>query len=269
MPALSTVTTAYLGALDAPPATTRQRRWALADLAAFAAAHLGHPDPPAAAVLTPPVLSAWLAPGTSVATTRAKASAVRALTTFAAAHQLLPPAPDLDAVLRRPAPAPPAPNHSAGRLLLTAAAHDAPWGVPAPIWTRFAAHVHLLAATGATEAALAGAALDDLTGANTTLTLPGADPCPLPIRTRAALTDWLAVRAGAAATLQGSDPRALWLRLHPGTDRRTGRIAPAGLPISARGLRLSFTVVRDTLAATDPRLTDVSVKDVRALGRTP
>ncbi|WP_448629485.1 hypothetical protein [Cellulomonas soli] len=68
---LSDVVRRYLEDLEASPATRRQRRWALEDLATFAAEHLDGPDPSAADVLREEVLEAWLVrPGRVVARLR-------------------------------------------------------------------------------------------------------------------------------------------------------------------------------------------------------
>jgi hypothetical protein len=141
-----------------------------------------------------------------------------------------------------------------------------PWGVPPAVWARFAAHVHLLAATGAGENDLARLRVEDLGHGNEVVTLrTGAVRLSDPARRTVDV--WLAARAAVVRQLEGTDPAALWIRIHPGKDPRTGVIAPAGLAISARGLRLSFQSVRAALAAEDPRVADVTVRDVRALGR--
>ncbi|WP_449385241.1 hypothetical protein [Cellulomonas soli] len=268
---LSDVVRRYLEDLEASPATRRQRRWALEDLATFAAEHLDGPDPSAADVLREEVLEAWLVrPGESgrtpaVATSRARASAARALTRYAVEHRLLVPVDD-GTGLRLPAPAPAEVDRPAGLLLLDTAAGPAPWGVPVSIWARFSAHVHLLASTGAAERELAMVTLDALGPQLRSIRLPERGTVELGERAARSLTRWLSLRTAAVESLQGSDPRTLWIRLHPGKDHRTGVIAPAGLTISSRGLRLSFGTVRDALGAADPRLAGVTVRDVRALG---
>ncbi|MGN8245626.1 hypothetical protein ACTHAM_002750 [Cellulomonas soli] len=268
---LSEVVQRYLADLEASPATRRQRRWALDDLLAFAADHAGRPGPAAAQVLREDVLQTWIArPGESgqapsVASARARASAARALTRYAVEHRLLTPADD-GPELRLPAPAPAGVDRGAGVLLLDRAAGPPPWAVPAAIWARFSAHVHLLAATGAAERELALVTLDALGPQLRSIRLPELGVVELGDRATRSLTRWLSVRNAAVESLQGSDPRTLWIRLHPGKDHRTGAIAPAGLTISSRGLRLSFGTVRDALGATEPRLAGATVRDVRALG---
>lgn len=251
--------TAYLDQLTASPATVRQRRWSLHDLTDFAGSGPAAGDIRVA--LDPQALGDWLAEraaGSSVATQRARASAARALVEFAQRRQLVQ---DLDAPGKALAlPTPPRADRDAdrGRRLLAATAHGAPRAVPAPIWARFTAHVHLLAATGMREDALARLRVSDVQGA------PGPALAPSDAARRS-LQVWLEVRADAVARLQGSDPGALWVRLHAAVDRRTGLTVPAGLAISPRGLRLSFSTVRDALAAQGHAVADVSVRDVRAV----
>ncbi|GAA3822321.1 hypothetical protein [Cellulomonas soli] len=268
---LNSVIGRYMSDLEASPATRRQRRWAFEDLVAFVATRFDTPSPAADLVLREDVLHAWLErPGESghapsVASARARASAARALTRYAVENRLLVPVAE-GPELRLPAPPPADRDRPAGALLLAAAAGPAPWGVPTSIWARFSAHVHLLAATGATERELALVTLAALGPQNRSIRVPELGVVELGDRAARSLTRWLALRAATVESLQGSDPQTLWIRLHPGKDHRTGVIAPAGLTISPRGLRLSFGTVRDVLGSTDPRLASVTVRDVRALG---
>jgi hypothetical protein len=89
----------------------------------------------------------------------------------------------------------------------------------------------------------------------------------LPEPARTALSGWLADRAVLASLLRGSDPGALWLRVRPSTDLRTGALRPAGLPLSDRGLRLAFTTTLAVLALEDRDLEDLSTAAVRAYAR--
>lgn len=263
---LRAATAQYLTSLDKAPATVRSRRWALADLAVFAAERTGHADPTCELALDPDLLTEWINQPQSVAASRAKAATARALSAFLTEHALLRAAPPA-ATLTLPAPTPAAVDLRGARHLLAAAAGDLPYGVPRHVWFRFSAHVHLLATTGIAEEALAQLRIADLSPQRDAITIAGATTYPLPDLTRHAVSAWLEVRTEAVNSLQGSDPHALWIRLHPGKDRRTGHIAPAGMPISARGLRLSFTTVRDELALENPTVAAVTVRDVRALGR--
>ncbi|GEA88751.1 hypothetical protein [Cellulomonas cellasea] len=261
----------YLAGLEGSASTQRQRRWALRDLCEHAeeagrgAAH---------DALQPEALAAWLtareAPEdgrpASVAGVRARASAARALTEFVRSHHLVPGLADPADALSRPDTAAAVHDPRAGRYLLSMASSGSPWGVPAAVWARFSAHVHLLAATGAGENDLARLRVEDLAPGHDAVTLR-TGTVPLSDPARRSLDVWLAARTDVVRRLSGSDPAALWIRIHPGKDRRTGVIAPAGLAISARGLRLSFQTVRAALAAEDPRVAEVSVRDVRALGR--
>ena len=97
----------------------------------------------------------------------------------------------------------------------------------------------------------------------------GLDPrsWALPEPARTALNGWLRDRAVLAALLQGTDPGALWLRVRPSTDLRTGALRPAGLPVSDRGLRLAFTTTLTVLALEDPGLGDLSTANLRAYAR--
>ena len=261
---LSALSGTYLAQLEGSDATRRQRRWALDDLAAFAGAHLDDDDPPAERALANDLLTVWLATPQSTASVRAKAGAVRALTAFAADRHLV----DVGAQsLRRPVAPPATVDQTGGRLLLAAATEQPPFRIPARLWLRFAAHVHLLAATGAREDALAALRVDDVSGSRAVVDTARIGPVLLDDPARHAVTAWLVARADVTATLEGSDPTALWIRLRPGTNRRTGALAPAGLAISARGLRLAYTTIRDALGVQDPRVATVHVRDVRALGR--
>lgn len=261
----------YLEALEASESTRRQRRWALRDLCEYAA-EAGRSD--AGEALHPESLAAWLAAretpqdgrAASVAGVRARASAARAITDFARERRLVPGLPDLGDALSRPDTVAAVHDPRVGRLLLSRVSQGSPWGVPAAVWARFCAHVHLLAATGARENDLARLRVEDLAARYDAVHLP-VGTVALPDAARRSLDVWVAARSGVIRQLEGSDPLALWIRIHPGKDPRTGVIAPAGLAISARGLRLSFQTVRAALAAEDPRIADVSVRDVRALGR--
>lgn len=270
-PTIHDVTDRYLAGLEASASTQRQRRWALRDLCEHAEeAGRGH----AQDALQPEALAAWLAARetpedgrpASVAGVRARASAARALTEYVRDHHLVPGLADVGDALSRPDTAAAVHDPRAGRYLLSMASSGSPWGVPAAVWARFSAHVHLLAATGAGENDLARLRVEDLGPRRDVVTLR-AGSMPLPDPARRSLEVWLAARSDVVRRLSGSDPAALWIRIHPGKDRRTGVIAPAGLAISARGLRLSFQTVRAALAAEDPRVAEVSVRDVRALGR--
>lgn len=273
MTAYTVASARYLADLDASPATRRQRAWALADLTGYVTERFAPRSPSLEEVLRDDVLQAWRdRPGesgaaASVASARARASAARALTRWAVENRLVPAAAEDG--LELPAAPPAIVDRTAGAQLLAVAAGPAPWGVPVAIWARFSAHVHLLAATGAPERDLALLTLDALEADSTVVRLPGHAPLALDDRTSRSVSRWLVHRAAAVASLEGSDPRTLWIRLHPGKDHRTGAIAPAGLTISARGLRLSFGTVRDALGARDPRVADVGVRDVRALGMPP
>ncbi|MFI2752083.1 hypothetical protein ACGIF2_01435 [Cellulomonas sp. P22] len=260
-PDVEDLVSAYLDQLAASPATVRQRRWALRDLADFAASSPGGRD--ARAALEPQALGDWLADragGSTVATQRARASAARALVEFARKRRLVP---DLDVpgkVLALPTPPPADRDADRGRRLLAATSHGAPRAVPPAIWARFTAHVHLLAAVGQREDELARLRVSDVQGDLGLVRAPSD-------AARRALQGWLEVRADAVSRLQGSDPGALWVRLHAAVDRRTGLTVPAGLAISRRGLRLSFATVRDALAAQGHPVADVTVRDVRAVAR--
>lgn len=265
------VTERYLANLEGSTSTLRQRRWALRDLGEYATetGRTGAGD-----ALHPDALAAWLTAReqpvdgrtASVAGVRARAGAARALTEFVRTHHLAPAIPEAGDALTRPDTAAAVHDPRAGRYLLSMTSSGAPWGVPAAVWARFAAHVHLLAATGAGENDLARLRVEDLSPAHDEVRLrTGA--VALPDHSRHAIEAWLSARTDVVRLLTGSDPGALWVRIHPGKDRRTGVIAPAGLAISARGLRMSFQTVRAALAAEDPRVAEVSVRDVRALGR--
>lgn len=250
----------------------RQRRWALRDLLAFLATRAEPGHLPGRALLDPDLLAAWVAHAASdpaapasQAGLRARASAARALDGFARTHDLLGRG-DVPASAVLTLAAPPAPSdvdRSAARLLLTVAAGAAPWPVHPGVWARFAAHAHLAAVTGAGEGALAALTTADLF---TTGSPVAAD---LGDRTRLTVARWVTVRTALVADLQGSDPGALWLRVHPSTNPRTGKVAPAGLAITARGLRLAFTHMVVAAAGVDDRVATVRPRDLRALGREP
>ncbi|WP_170131477.1 hypothetical protein [Quadrisphaera granulorum] len=380
--ALARLVEDYLATLGATsPSTQRQRTWALRELLAHA------PASPTAALAPVPV-RAWLDtaatadPPASLPGLRARASAVRALTQHAEHTGAVPPgtAASLAGVLRMPAPPlAPGPDPDPVRRLLIKAHPDArPLAVHPAVWTRFCAHVHLLALTGEREDVMAGLRLRDVAAAppdtpehsahdtpiehflqtadaseshtrqggvdsrssdgshidGESVTPPlfddsptsshtssqgdvpygdvsqGADSDPgdagdvvlderaadgwparshrtapavathvrieaglaprswkLPEPARTALSGWLADRAVLASLLRGSDPGALWLRVRPSTDLRTGALRPAGLPLSDRGLRLAFTTTLSVLALEDRDLEDLSTAAVRAYAR--
>ena len=259
----------YLDQLEGSQSTVRQRRWALRDLLAYAGSQHGPALMSAPSLLEPDLLTAWVARAqndpvapASQAGLRARAGAARALDCFARAQHLLGPGeatPSADLTLAAP-PNPAETDLASARYLLTVAAGVAPWPVHPGVWARFAAHAHLSAATGAGETALAGMTTGDLADA-------GGSSTALSDRSRLTVERWLEVRAGLVDELQGSDPAALWLRVHPSTNRRTGQVAAAGLAITARGLRLAFTHMVAAAAGVDARVASVRPRDLRALGR--
>ncbi|RYV50094.1 hypothetical protein [Pengzhenrongella frigida] len=271
MPSAQGLVEVYLGQLEGAESTVRQRRWALRDLLAFVAEQGEPAHLTGRMLLDPELLTAWVtraandpdAPA-SQAGLRARAGAARALDGFARAQNLL--GPDVHAPAPLTLAAPPGPaktDRSAARHLLTVAAGAAPWPVHPGVWARFAAHAHLAAVTGSGEGALAALTVHDLTA---TGSLPGVE---LDDRARLTVARWVGVRTALVADLQGSDPGALWLRVHPSTNPRTGKIAPAGLAITARGLRMAFTHMVAAAAAVDDRVATVRPRDLRALGREP
>lgn len=387
--ALSRLVDGYLATLGATsPSTQRQRTWALRELVARVDA--SGPSSPAA-VLAPDPVRAWLdsaataEPPASLPGLRARASAVRALTQHAETTGAVPvgTAAALAGVLRMPAPPlAPGPDPDPVRRLLVKAHPDArPLAVHPAVWTRFCAHVHLLALTGEREDVMATLRLADVTTAapedprtapaaapsdapdtagtagtagtphtprpTPPTTSPHIDPVSgshvdgdavtpplfadephsgvsgvsgesdvsdvsdvvlapatvdagagwthldpagpggravvathvrvetglaprswkLPEPARTALSGWLADRAVLASLLRGPDPGALWLRVRPSTDLRTGALRPAGLPLSDRGLRLAFTTTLAVLALEDRDLEDLSTAAVRAYAR--
>ncbi len=287
----------YLDTLThASPSTVRQRRWALRELLAHVAGPDG-PEPlpgasPVATLLSPDTVTAWVdaaatdeARPASLPGLRARASAARALAGHAEELRLVP-AGTLDALatalaLPAPAPLPRTRGDQVRRLLALAVPDRYPGAVLPAVWARFCAHTHLLALTGAREDVMAGLALEavDAGGAGgtagsaslrnvTTVDLAGTHRWPLEGRARTAVGAWLDHRRAVVADLEGSDPRALWVRVRPASDRFGGALRPAGLRISDRGLRLSFTTTTALLALVDRGLDDVSVADVRAYGRS-
>ncbi|TXR56667.1 hypothetical protein [Quadrisphaera setariae] len=399
--ALSRLVEDYLATLGSTsPSTQRQRTWALRELLAWVEPS-GASSPTTA--LAPQPVRAWLDtaatadPPASLPGLRARAGAVRALTQHAETTGAVPvgTAAALAGVLRMPAPPlAPGPDPDPVRRLLIKAHPDArPLAVHPAVWTRFCAHVHLLALTGEREDVMATLRLadvttsaapsstpadttdsttdsrgtshsrsantsqdgGDLTGvrkdgfladAHTSPHPPHIDPVSgshidgdavtpplftenshdgsrpdsreglppegeesdaalapaavdagagwerpegwagtavathvrietglaprawkLPEPARTALSGWLADRTVLASLLRGSDPGALWLRVRPSTDLRTGALRPAGLPLSDRGLRLAFTTTLAVLALEDRDLEDLSTAAVRAYAR--
>lgn len=388
--AMSRLVESYLATLGATsPSTQRQRTWALREL--LAQMDTSGTSSPATALAPQPV-RAWLDtaatadPPASLPGLRARASAVRALTQHAEHTGAVPvgTAAALAGVLRMPAPPlAPGPDPDPVRRLLIKAHPDArPLAVHPAVWTRFCAHVHLLALTGEREDVMATLRLADVTTSGSShshpsrtsysdsdlthgevrekdahahtpagppgsphihpvsvshidgeavtppLFLDGSPASPpagspaaapeeapaeaeesdvalapeavdagagwerpqgwastavathvriqtglaprawkLPEPARTALSGWLADRAVLASLLRGSDPGALWLRVRPSTDLRTGALRPAGLPLSDRGLRLAFTTTLAVLALEDRDLEDLSTAAVRAYAR--
>ncbi|MCC2308389.1 hypothetical protein [Cellulomonas chengniuliangii] len=261
---LGEVVQMYLDRLDAAPSTVRQRRWALRDLQVFADDRAGTWGSTVAHALDAGTLSDWLASraDSTVSAQRARASAARALAAFLRDHLGATDLAEAKGSLALPAAPPAERSATRGRALLAATAAGRPRPVLPEVWARFVAHVGLLAATGAGEDALARLRVADAVGSS----VLGR---PVPDGARHAVQAWLEVRSEVVRGLQGSDPGSLWVRVHAGADRRTGHVAPAGLAISARGLRLSFTTVRDALAAVGHRVGDVQVRDVRAVAERP
>lgn len=257
----------YLAAqADRPASTTSVHRWALGGLAETWG------DEPLGSVLRDGGVVRWLTSPTgsgrepSPATVRQRAAAVRALLGFAVEHRMLD-AGTADAAgptLRRPATPPVQRPPEPATLLLERLAGSRPYGVSRDVWVRFRAHVRLLAATGAPERDLGRACVADVADDRASLQVAGVrhlldDP------TRHALAAWLPVRAGLVATLQGSPPAHLWVRVHPSVHPRTGAVAAVGMPITARGLRKAFTDVVAALAAADPRVAACTVGHLRTL----
>lgn len=243
----------------------RQRRWALADLVTYTALRT-HPRRPRVADVSAALLTQWVGAAGSVSSARARAAAARAL---------LGDAVPGDAVAvgvgRRPRgplsiahPSPVVGDADRGRLLLARLDAGPPPRFPQRLWVRFAAHTYLASATAAPERVLAHLPLSAVDAGIGQVRTPTGEVVRLPGPARAALRDWVGVRREAVSALTGSAPSALWVRLHPSRDRRRGTLAPAGLPISPRGLRLAFTTATSALASQDPRLRGVEMRDVRA-----
>ncbi len=281
----SALVQAYLSTLEgASPSTRRQRAWALGELLAHAESQL-----PGAELLSPEVVTSWIdtaattEPPASLPGLRARAGAARALALHAERAGAVPAGTwqVLATALRLPAPATVVRTRDdAVRHLLTRAHPDlSPGGVLPAVWARFCAHTHLLALTGAREDVMAhldlaavGASSEgpgaERAGTTVTTTdLDGAHRWSLSTPTRVAVTAWLEHRAAVVAALTGGAPTALWVRVRPSSDRRTGRLRPAGLPLSDRGLRLSFTTTLARVALAEAPVRDVTVADVRAHGR--
>ena len=255
---------------DVSESTRRQRRWALNDLLAYAPSPglaLGHD-------LTPDRVSAWLVQaaqerGGSLASLRARASAVRALARHALETGALcaEDVAELERVLELPAPtrAHAKGSNAVGELLSYAAWERRPYGVHPDVWARFAAHIHLLSATGAAERALSRLQVADLDMLHGTVRLPDHDrPHPVGKTTIAVVRSWLERRKEIVSQLEGSDPGALWVRVRPSGDRHGDRTHQAGLPISQRGLRWAFQDTRDQLAAHHPDFAHVEIRAIRA-----
>ena len=276
----------YLATLGAAsPSTVRQRRWALGELVAHAGAAGARS---AGEVLEAATVSAWVdhaatrqdSPA-SLPGLRARAAAARALAGHGEAVGALAPG-TLDALvaaLALPAPVPVARTRAqAVRHLLTLASPERyPGGVLPAVWARFCAHTHLLALTGAREDVCAHLDLASVdaapgpagsVGSVSTSDLSGQRTWALGGGARTAVRAWLEARALLVARLEGTDPGALWVRVRPASDRLGGALRPAGLRISDRGLRLSFTTTAALLALSHREVAEVTVADVRAYGRS-
>lgn len=253
----------YLSSLDASASLVRQRRWALTGLLEHAETALGRPAT-LAELLAPAAVGAWLAQvaggdrPASTAGLRARAAAVRALAAFTGAHALTSPGPGPGPL---PAPAPASVDIARGKGLLVMAADAPPCPVRPRAWARFAAHVHVLAVTGAPERVTAALTTADVDATGRGIRAPGWTDLPDPAAR--AVQRWLDVRAGVVAGLGGAAPAALWVTVGPGRDGR-----PAGLPVTARGLRKAFSAVVADLARVEPELAGASVKDLRAVATT-
>ena len=276
----------YLATLGAASASTvRQRRWALGEL-------LGHAGAQGAAsaseVLDASVVSAWVdhaatredSPA-SLPGLRARAAAARALARHGEEVAAVA-AGTLDALvaaLALPSPVPVARTRAerVRHLLSLASPERYPGGVLPAVWARFCAHTHVLALTGAREDVCASLDLGSVdaapgpagsVGSVSTTDLAGTRTWALGGPARTAVRAWLEQRALLVARLQGSDPGALWVRVRPASDHLGGALRPAGLKISDRGLRLSFTTTAALLALSRPEVAEVTVADVRAYGRS-
>lgn len=276
----------YLATLgDASPSTVRQRRWALGELLAHAGAD-GVVS--AGAVMDAGVVTAWVdhaatreGSPASLPGLRARAAAARAVARHGEQVGALEigTLDALVAALALPSPVPVARTREQKvRHLLSLASPDRyPGGVLPAVWARFCAHTHVLALTGAREdvcASLDLAAVDaspgpaGSVGSVATTDLAGTRTWALGGSARTAVRAWLEQRALLVARLQGSDPGALWVRVRPASDHLGGSLRPAGLKISDRGLRLSFTTTAALLALSHPQVAEVTVADVRAYGRS-
>ncbi|SDQ39679.1 hypothetical protein SAMN05428996_1538 [Quadrisphaera sp. DSM 44207] len=229
-------------------------------------------------VLDPDLVADWLASAgsgprpASLPGLRARASAVRALAAYAEQHAGAAPGTleALRPVLKLGTPIGPALADSPRvRQLLSLADPDAlPSGVLPAVWSRFCAHVHLLALSGSREDVLAAVPVTAVAAGRLSIDVPEqSGSWALPSPAQRAVTAWLDARQTVLSSLRGGEPSALWVRVRPSTDHRTGALRPAGLPLSARGLRLAFTT---TLVALDPRapqLHGLSTHEVRSYAR--
>src|SRR5699024_9192957 len=71
----------------------------------------------------------------------------------------------------------------------------------------------------------------------------------MPYWAREPLRAWLDTRAHLVATLQGADPRSLFVTCHSNNRRE-----PPGLPVSVRGLTAGYAAARRWLSTRHPQL---------------
>ena len=261
-------------------ATRRQRRWALNDLARHTATARGTPVHrlTVADVLAPESIADWLAAAedgktrergagrSSAAAQRARLASVRAL----ADHVGLPMVPivSLPRVGRLPGL-----DRSEAAVAIRILAERRPPPIREEHWIRTTALAALVIDTGARVGELAVVRVADLAfadgGDGGSITVPDRPPghrLPAetdlydPAHTRTAefrastarlVRSWLDTRARLVATLQGSDPRRLWVAVGAGGDVNGPPGQRAGMPLSSRSLHRSWRRIADLLDQLD------------------
>lgn len=249
------------------PVTVRQRRWAINNFLQFARKQNLHRTTEA---ITPATLTHWQQllereGNLSLPSLRAHLATLRRFDTYLVETGKKPETLPTDSN-KLPAPPKPQPQRSLAHQLLRALKGPKPSAVHTDAWIRFAALIHVLAACDLTEGQVSALPLTATAKYGRIKYGPGPGTVLTPTATDA-VEKWLTTRRRIVGNLEGSDPNTLWVRVTSSRAPVTNAFQPAGLPISARGLRLSFATICTALTAQgrSANFTTLALKDLRAL----
>lgn len=269
-----------LAAAGRREATRRQRRWALTDLARHSAAICGVPlhRLTVADLLAPESVASWLAAAagghtrtrgggrSSAAAQRARLASVRALAEHL--RQPMPAMPRLPRVARLPGA-----DAAEATIALRILRESRPVGMREEHWLRTLAVAALVVDTHARVGELAALRVTDIAfatdGQGGEVTIPDRPPGhrlppgtgrydPWHMRNAtfgatsgSTLRVWLGARGRLVASLQGGDPRAVWVAVGAGGDINGPPGQRPGMPLSSRSLHRSWRRTADLLDRLD------------------